>query len=249
MFGLSKKYKLHHSVHITPPKEFVLDYKTKYPLTLYRHMHKKMIECIEAFFEGYPEDKYIFYPPDYEFCDSFFDLREEFLAIHKSDEFEGLPVTNLRMFKPSSNYKDMSRTWKQFKKGVYEDQQMLIKYTPLGYELPDDLQLLLNKLDMLIKAHNEEKNKILKKNHIYPATNYSLPFRKDSIRGKIFNLLAQANSEYVSIQIISQKIKKENNLQYVRIILNQLQKEIERRKLPLKIEPNGKGYYRLININ
>ncbi|MBF8250063.1 MAG: hypothetical protein HW400_664, partial [Candidatus Levybacteria bacterium] len=79
MFGLFKKSKLHRTARIPDCKPFVVDYRTKHPLFLYRHLHKKMIECIEAFFEGYPEDKYIFYPPWDEFSDRFYDLREMFL--------------------------------------------------------------------------------------------------------------------------------------------------------------------------
>lgn len=249
MFGLFKKSKYQHLVGIPKRREFVLDYRTKHPLILYRYMHKKMVECIGAFFEGYPEDKYIFYPPSEVFNDRFFDLKEKFLEIDKSEDFQSLPVTSLRSFDPFSNYKDLCHLWNLLKRDVHDEHQMLIRYTErFEANLPDDLQVLFNELDVLIREHNQEKNKVLKANHIYPTNNYLLPFRKNSVRAAIFDILSQANDEYVSVQAISQKIK-ERNFQYIRIVLNQLQKVIEKRKQPLKIESNGKGYYRLVNIN
>jgi len=50
MFGLFKKHKYHHLAEIPKQREFIVDYRTKHPLFLYRHLHKKMIEVIEAVF-------------------------------------------------------------------------------------------------------------------------------------------------------------------------------------------------------
>jgi hypothetical protein len=248
MFGVFKKSKFHHQAEFPKRREFIVNHETKYPLFLYRHLHKKMIEVIEAVFGGYPKDKYIFYPHSDWLCDRFEDVRSRFLEIDQSEPFRVLRVTSLRLFEPYANYKDSSLLWEDLKKDIYEEDQMLIKNTQFDYYLPDDLQVLFHKIDESVKFHTEEKNKMLKANHIYPTNICSSPFRKNSTRGKIFNLLTQANSEYISIQTISQKIN-ERNLQYVRIVLNQLQKVFEKRKQPLKIESNRKGYYRLISIN
>lgn len=247
MFGLFKKSKYHHLAGIPKRREFILDYRTKHPLIPYRYMHKKMVECIGAFFEGYPEDKYIFYPPSEVFSDRFYDLREKFLEIDKSEDFQSLPVTSLRSFEPFSNYKDLCHLWNLLKRDVHDEHKMLIRYTErFEANLPDDLQVLFNELDVLIREHNEEKNKVLKVNHIYPANNYDIFTWKDSHIKDIYRILSEANGEFVSLYDIAKKIRIKD-MKYVRILIGELKSTLKKHDTTEIITPSRKGSYKLIH--
>lgn len=208
----------------------------KYALFTYRHLRKKMGEVLEAVFGGYPENKYIYYPPDDELSDYFSDIRNRFLEIDRMSEFMKLPVTDLRLFKIYSNYKDTSRLWEHLKKDIYEEDQMLLKSTQFDYYLPDDIQVAFHKIDELVKIHIAEKNKILNSNHIYPATKYyyGILVKKNSLRRKLLDYLSENNQKDITIQMLQDKLKRDTS--YVWILINQLNKTFEKKQVNLRIE-------------
>ena len=66
-------------------------------------------------------------------------------------------------------------------------------------------------------------------------------FRKGSIAYIIFNLLYEESGEWVTLKKMKDATGKDFPL--IRTLINQIEKKIE----PYKIEPSGKGSYRLIN--
>lgn len=214
--------------------EFIPTSQYRHDLFVYRNIHKKIGEVLESVFGGYSQEKYIFYPPADELDDYFSDIRLKILVIDNKPEFDILPITIFRQFKLSSNYKDMTRLWEHLKKAFYEDDKMLTKNTQFDYYLPDDLQVAFNKIDELIKVHTEEKNKVLKANHIYPTSKYfGILVNKKSFRRDLLKYLSENDQKNINIQMISDKFKKD--LAYVWIVINQLNKMFEKKQITLKI--------------
>jgi hypothetical protein len=232
---------------LSKDREFVIDHKTKYPLFLYRYLHQKMITVIDAVFGGYPENKYIFYPPDDDLSDYFNEIRDKFLEIDCKPEFMNLSVTDIKSFQINSNYKFTSSLWESLKKDIHEEDQMLLKNTQFDYSLPDDLQVVFHRIDELVKEHVEIKNKILKANNIYPSDDLLQFGAKESDIKTIFTILSHVNGEWVKLKDISSKI---NNMSFstIRININQIKNKIrdQHKEDRLRIENERQSAYRLI---
>src|ERR1700722_7958092 len=64
----------------------------------YHHyiFHKKILEVYECVLDGYKKGEYKFYPPGDTLNQYFEWLAELFLVIDQREEFESIPITNLR---------------------------------------------------------------------------------------------------------------------------------------------------------
>lgn len=219
---------------------------TKYAYQFYAQIYNKLVEILDSVYSGYPVGKYFFIPVDDLLEEKFNNLRYTYLRLDQRPDIQQLKTTSLIGFRLVGNFNRYIESWAHLKDTYYEDVEILSKTAKTIYIMPPDLQVAFDVIDKLLKEHSAMKYRLLKSNKFINNSELLDFGAEESTIKTIFNILLKANGGYVKVRVMGQEVDKSDA--YIRAVVGEIKKKIisQRKEMLLKIEPSGKGSYRLI---
>lgn len=147
----------------------ILDSQTNlaslYPkLAIFYHslLYSKLVDILNCVYYSYKGDVFKFIPPPDYLDDLYQRIWYAFRQIDRRPDFRDLKIMDFKSY-PSlfNNHHEQIKLWEKFKNAYYKDRITLRKRVPQQYPISNEIRVVFDDIDKLIKIHNRAKRAIL----------------------------------------------------------------------------------------